>query len=321
MAKNAASKKKSAPKAGKPAQKSKAAAKAKPKAVAKPKPATKAKPAAKAKPATRQKPAKPAPRKPAPAKGKAAAPARKPAPVKAKVAPKKPTKPAPKAKPVAPAKPAPQAKAKAAAPAAVPKAAPKAPSKASQKQVFPARPVYVSPPPSPRPTGPKAVALPTSKPKPVQRPLRKHSAAGKKPGDAPRIELPPGYVLSSKDPYMGSLHLEYFRRKLSQWRVDLVEESKQTIDNLRDEVRDVGDEAERATRETENSLELRTRDRYRKLINKIDKALKRIEDGEYGYCEETGEEIGLERLEARPIATLCLDAQERWEHRQKQMGD
>ena len=84
---------------------------------------------------------------------------------------------------------------------------------------------------------------------------------------------------------------------------------------------DVGDEAERATRETENSLELRTRDRYRKLIRKIDKALTRIDDGEYGYCEETGEEIGLARLEARPIATLCLDAQERWELRQKQMGD
>ncbi len=120
---------------------------------------------------------------------------------------------------------------------------------------------------------------------------------------------------------MGPKHLAFFRAKLQKWREDLVEESKQTIDNLRDEVRDVGDEAERATRETENSLELRTRDRYRKLIAKIDKALKRIEEGHYGYCEETEEEIGIQRLEARPIATLCLDAQERWEHRQKQMGD
>ncbi|MBK9654032.1 MAG: RNA polymerase-binding protein DksA [Rhodanobacteraceae bacterium] len=116
-------------------------------------------------------------------------------------------------------------------------------------------------------------------------------------------------------------HVEYFRRKLLIWRQELIEESQQTIENLRDEVRDVGDEAERATRETENSLELRTRDRYRKLIGKIDKALKRLEDGRYGYCEETDEEIGLERLEARPIATMCLDAQERWEHRQRQMGD
>jgi DnaK suppressor protein len=135
------------------------------------------------------------------------------------------------------------------------------------------------------------------------------------------VNLPAGYHPNAREEYMGPRHLAYFRAKLQKWREDLVEESKQTIDNLRDEVRDVGDEAERATRETENSLELRTRDRYRKLISKIDKALKRIEEGRYGYCEETDEEIGLERLEARPIATLCLDAQERWEHRQKQMGD
>ena len=135
------------------------------------------------------------------------------------------------------------------------------------------------------------------------------------------VELPAGYRPSQREEYMGPKQLAYFRAKLLKWREDLVEESKQTIDNLRDEVRDVGDEAERATRETENSLELRTRDRYRKLIGKIDKALKRIEEGRYGFCEETDEEIGIERLEARPIATLCLDAQERWEHRQKQMGD
>ena len=135
------------------------------------------------------------------------------------------------------------------------------------------------------------------------------------------IELPAGYRPSAKEEYMNPRHLEYFRRKLQSWREDLVEESKQTIENLRDEVRDVGDEAERATRETENSLELRTRDRYRKLISKIDKALKRIEEGRYGFCEETDEDIGLERLDARPIATLCLDAQERWEHRQRLIGD
>lgn len=138
---------------------------------------------------------------------------------------------------------------------------------------------------------------------------------------ATQIELPEGYRPSSQEEYMSPQHLEFFRRKLQNWREDLVEESKQTIENLRDEVRDVGDEAERATRETENSLELRTRDRYRKLIAKINKALKRIEEGHYGYCEETDEEIGVDRLEARPIATLSLDAQERWEHRQKQMGD
>ena len=140
-------------------------------------------------------------------------------------------------------------------------------------------------------------------------------------GYFPKAELPKGYRPHADEDYMSAQQLEYFRRKLLIWRAELIEESQQTIENLRDEVRDVGDEAERATRETENSLELRTRDRYRKLIGKIDKALKRIEDGRYGYCEETDEEIGLERLEARPIATLCLDAQERWEHRQRQMGD
>ena len=135
------------------------------------------------------------------------------------------------------------------------------------------------------------------------------------------IKLPEGYTPSEDEEYMNPDQLEYFRQKLTNWRDELVEESRETISNVQTEVRDVGDEAERATRETENSLELRTRDRYRKLINKIDKALNRIEEGEYGYCEETGEEIGLARLEARPIATLCLDAQERWELRQRQQGD
>lgn len=136
-----------------------------------------------------------------------------------------------------------------------------------------------------------------------------------------RVELKKGYKPLKKEKYMCPNHLEYFRRKLETWREELIEESRETISHLQQEVRDVGDEAERATRETENSLELRTRDRYRKLIRKIDKALTRIDEGEYGYCEETGEEIGLDRLEARPIATLCLDAQERWELRQRQLGD
>jgi DnaK suppressor protein len=148
---------------------------------------------------------------------------------------------------------------------------------------------------------------------PVLRPLDK-----KKPV---RVALPAGYKPSAKEPYMNDMHVEYFRQKLGNWRSELVEESKQTIDNLRDEVRDVGDEAERATRETENSLELRTRDRYRKLISKIDDALRRIDDGEYGFCIDTGEDIGLDRLEARPTAERTVDAQERWEHRQRQIGD
>ena len=136
-----------------------------------------------------------------------------------------------------------------------------------------------------------------------------------------RVVLKKGYKPLKKEAYMCPEQVEYFRQKLVTWRDELVEESRETISNLQHEVRDVGDEAERATRETENSLELRTRDRYRKLINKIDKAINRLEEGEYGYCDETGEEIGLARLEARPIATLCLDAQERWELRQRQQGD
>jgi len=136
-----------------------------------------------------------------------------------------------------------------------------------------------------------------------------------------RVVLKKGYKPLKKEEYMCQKHQEYFRLKLVNWRDELVEESRETISNLQHEVRDVGDEAERATRETENSLELRTRDRYRKLIAKIDKALNSIEEGDYGFCEETGEDIGLARLEARPIATLCLDAQERWELRQRQQGD
>ncbi len=136
-----------------------------------------------------------------------------------------------------------------------------------------------------------------------------------------RVKLPKKYRPSEKEEYMNAKQLEFFRQKLLNWRQELIDESQETINNLRGEVRDVGDEAERASRETENSLELRTRDRYRKLLGKIDQALSRIDDGSYGYCEETGEEIGLARLEARPIATLCLDAQERWELKQKQMRD
>jgi DnaK suppressor protein len=133
--------------------------------------------------------------------------------------------------------------------------------------------------------------------------------------------LPAGYRPSADEEYMSPLQLEFFRQMLLSRRAELVEESKQTIENLKDEVRDVGDEAERASRETENALELRTRDRYRKLIGKIDSTLKRVDSGEYGYCVDTGEEIGLDRLIARPQAERTIDAQERWEHSQKLMGD
>jgi DnaK suppressor protein len=135
------------------------------------------------------------------------------------------------------------------------------------------------------------------------------------------VKLPSGYVPSPKEEYMSPTQLVYFRNKLQLWRDELIVESQETLDHLRSEIRDVGDEAERASRESDNILELRTRDRYRKLLKKIEDALKRIEDGSYGYCEETGEEIGLGRLEARPIATLTVDAQERRELFQKQFRD
>jgi len=135
------------------------------------------------------------------------------------------------------------------------------------------------------------------------------------------VKIPLDYKPSEKEEYMSPQHLAYFKRKLDSWRDDLITESQETLEHLRTETRDVGDEAERASRESDNILELRTRDRYRKLLRKIEEALKRVEEGAYGYCEETGEEIGLGRLEARPIATLTVDAQERREMFQKQFRD
>jgi len=128
-------------------------------------------------------------------------------------------------------------------------------------------------------------------------------------------------VPSKDEEYMNPMQLLYFRNKLQNWRDELITESQETLDHLRSEIRDVGDEAERASRESDNILELRTRDRYRRLLKKIDDAIKRIEDGSYGFCDETGEDIGLARLEARPIATLTVDAQERRELFQKQFRD
>lgn len=136
-------------------------------------------------------------------------------------------------------------------------------------------------------------------------------------GYVPAVKLDEKYKPLLKEEYMNEQQIEYFRRKLVQWQSELVMESQETINNLQGEVRDIGDEAERASRETENTLELRTRDRYRKLLSKIRKALVRIQEGDYGYCEDTDEEIGINRLIARPIATMTIDAQERWELRQK----
>lgn len=192
----------------------------------------------------------------------------------------------------------------------VPAVLPAADAKAAAKRTAPVAKAYAVA---------KAVVA-VAAPQPTKRPAT-FTSTRKQEHTAVRVDVPKGYKPSSKEPYMGPLQQAYFRQKLSNWRVELVEESKQTMDNLRDEVRDVGDEAERATRETENSLELRTRDRYRKLISKIDEALRRIDEGSYGFCVDTGDEIGLDRLGARPTAERTVDAQERWEHRQRQMGE
>lgn len=135
------------------------------------------------------------------------------------------------------------------------------------------------------------------------------------------VTLSKDYQPSEKEEYMSPKQLEYFRQKLLTWRESLIEESRETIDHLKEENWHEPDIADRASLETEAGVELRTRNRYLKLISKIDKALKRIEAGEYGYCEETGDPIGVKRLEARPIATLSIEAQERHEKMEKQYAD
>ena len=136
-----------------------------------------------------------------------------------------------------------------------------------------------------------------------------------------RVELPKGYKPTEKEAYMNPQQLEYFRQKLLGWKAELIDESAETLNHLKEENWNEPDLNDRATVETETSLELRTRDRYRKLIYKIDAALRRIDQGEYGYCEETGDPIGLKRLEARAIATLSIAAQERHERNEKQQSD
>ena len=129
--------------------------------------------------------------------------------------------------------------------------------------------------------------------------------------------LPKDYTPSEKEPFMNAKQKEFFKRKLLAWRSDIIQETKETLNNLQKEVVNFSDLADRASSEPDRSLELRARDRQRKLISKIDEALLRIEDGAYGYCEDTGESIGLKRLVARPIATLSIDSQERHERKEK----
>ncbi|WP_413718887.1 RNA polymerase-binding protein DksA [Silicimonas sp. MF1-12-2] len=131
------------------------------------------------------------------------------------------------------------------------------------------------------------------------------------------VFLPDDYRPAEDEPFMNERQLEYFRRKLLNWKAELLDDSKSTIEGLQGSTRNIPDIADRASEETDRALELRTRDRQRKLVAKIDSALRRIDNGEYGYCEETGEPISLKRLDARPIATLSLEAQERHERAEK----
>jgi len=136
-----------------------------------------------------------------------------------------------------------------------------------------------------------------------------------------RPTLPPGYYPSEDEEFMNPVQREYFRQKLLRWRSELLAESNATLQQLKEESLAEADVSDRATLETDRYTELRTRDRERKLISKIDAALMRIEDGSYGYCEETAEPIGIRRLEARPIATLSLEAQERHERMERTHRD
>jgi DnaK suppressor protein len=125
------------------------------------------------------------------------------------------------------------------------------------------------------------------------------------------------YRPAEDEPFMNDKQLEYFRRKLLNWKAELLSDTRDTIEGLQDGTRNIPDVADRASEETDRALELRTRDRQRKLVAKIDSALRRIDEGEYGYCDVTGEPISLKRLDARPIATMSLEAQERHERREK----
>jgi DnaK suppressor protein len=236
---------------------------------------------------------------------KKAAPAKKPAVAaarssKAAAAPKPVAKPA--AKPAAPVK----------APTAAAKAAPAAATAPAPKPVT-----------EPRPRDPMLA-------RPAATRLAEAASNNDEDGEAPESvssSLLAGprnvkpYIARRGEQYMNKEQLDHFRNILETWKRDLMQEVDRTVLHMKDEAANFPDPNDRATQESEFSLELRTRDRERKLIRKIDEALKRIEDGSYGYCVETGEEIGVKRLEARPVATLSIEAQERRERREKQYGD
>jgi DnaK suppressor protein len=182
-----------------------------------------------------------------------------------------------------------------------------------------------------RKTEPAGVRKPAARPEPVvtRKPVVQSQAPAAGVDEQPELNasLLAGprnvqpYVSRKGEEYMNKEQLEHFRTILASWKQDLMQEVDRTMLHMKDEAANFPDPNDRATQESEFSLELRTRDRERKLIRKIDEALKRIEDGSYGYCLETGEPIGVKRLEARPVATLSVEAQERRERREKQFGD
>ncbi len=147
----------------------------------------------------------------------------------------------------------------------------------------------------------------------------KATGTDKRKGTKMKIDsfLPENYSPAEDEPFMNENQLEYFRVKLLTWKAELLEDSRDTVAGMKDQTRNIPDIADRASEETDRSLELRTRDRQRKLVSKIDAALRRIDEGEFGYCSITGEPISLKRLGARPIATMSLEAQERHERREK----
>jgi DnaK suppressor protein len=223
------------------------------------------------------------------------------------------------------AKPSVHAKVKSRAkPRVAPKAAKKAALPVKKHASTSARPTPEVTKPTLKPVGVRSVFPPLDRP-----PLRVVPPANDaEDGDGsestsllagPRNVQP--YIPKRGEQYMSKEQLDHFRLILNTWKRDLMEEVDRTVLHMKDEAANFPDPNDRATQESEFSLELRTRDRERKLIRKIDEALKRIEDGSYGYCLETGEEIGIKRLEARPVATLCVEAQERRERRERQYGD
>jgi DnaK suppressor protein len=201
--------------------------------------------------------------------------------------------------------------------------APKPAAKSAAKAAAPAK--------EKAPVRKPAAAVTSPKSKPAKVPAKAAPKTGGKSVDdaalamnasllsGPRNVQP--YQVQKGEEYMSKEQLEHFRTILASWKQDLMQEVDRTVLHMKDEAANFPDPNDRATQESEFSLELRTRDRERKLIRKIDEALKRIEDGSYGFCLETGEPIGVKRLEARPVATLSVEAQERRERREKQFGD